>query len=268
MPPIGFGTVRASQEVIENALEAGYRMLDTASYYGTERAVGGAVRAIGIPRDELFVITKLWNTEQGHHNAKEAFASSMRRLGLNYVDLYLIHWPAPDLRRYEETWATLIELADEGLVRSIGVSNFNRPYLDDIIAATRRLPAVNQIELHPGFSQQSLRAFHRSQRITTVAWSPLGTGKVLDHAVVRSIASKVSRSPAQVILRWHLQLGNAVITKSSKTERMRENLQIFDFELDSWQINELTFLPRQGRIGPDPEWFNGRKLAVPRDFET
>jgi len=261
MPQLGFGVFLVPpDEVIEpvrTALDAGYRLIDTATLYGNEEGVGRAIRDSGIPRDELFVTTKVWNTDQGYDETLRAFDNSQRLLGLDVVDLYLIHWPAPQRDRYIDTWKALERLYGEGRVRAIGVSNFTVAHLSRLLDETDVVPAVNQIELHPGFPQDELRAFHASHDIVTESWSPLGRGHgLLDQQAVMDIAAKHDRTPAQVVLRWHLQLGLVVIPKSVRAERIRENFALFDFELDQSEMDVLSAITEPRRIGPDPDTMN------------
>jgi len=261
MPQLGFGVFLVPpDEVIEPvrvALEAGYRLIDTATLYGNEEGVGRAIRDSGIARDELFVTTKVWNSDQGYDETLRAFDNSQRLLGLDIVDLYLIHWPAPQRDRYVDTWKALEKLYDEGRVRAIGVSNFTVAHLSRLLDETDVVPAVNQIELHPGFPQDELRAFHSSHDIVTESWSPLGRGHgLLDQTTVTNIAQAHDRTPAQVVLRWHVQLGLVVIPKSVRAERIRENFAVFDFELEQSEVDALSALTDPGRIGPDPDMMN------------
>ena len=261
MPQLGFGVFLVPpDEVIEpvrTALDAGYRLIDTATLYGTEEGVGRAIGDSGIPRDELFITTKVWNTDQGYDATLRAFDNSRRLLGLDVVDLYLIHWPAPKRDLYVETWKALEKLYDDGLVRAIGVSNFTVAHLTRLLDEAEMVPAVNQIELHPGFPQDELREFHDKHQIVTESWSPLGRGHgLLDHSTVVDIAASHDRTPAQVVLRWHLQLGLVVIPKSVSADRIRENFAVFDFELDDTEMDAISALTQPGRIGPDPDEMN------------
>jgi diketogulonate reductase-like aldo/keto reductase len=220
-------------------------------------------------REDIFVTTKLWNTDQGYENATVAFNESRRRLDLEYVDLYLIHWPAPRIDLYRESWKALTEIAKAGSAKSIGVCNFGEREITDLIDETGWKPAVNQVEFHPGFAQQGLKAFHDQIEIVTMAWSPLGQGKgLLDLPEIVEMATSLGRTAAQVVLRWHIQLGIIPIPKSSSESRMSENLQVFDFELDESQMSTLTWFPGQSRLGPDPERFSGRKLFIPADDDS
>jgi 2,5-diketo-D-gluconate reductase A len=259
IPQLGFGVFQVPPEVTEEAvamaLEAGYRHIDTAAAYRNEAEVGLAVRASGLDRGEVFITTKCWNDEQGREESRRAFDRSLSRLEIDYVDLYLIHWPVPAHDRYVETWETLIELRDEDLVRSIGVSNFLSPHLRRLLEETGETPAINQVELHPHFQQVGLRREHDELGIVTEAWSPLAQGSVLREPAVVQIAEHHGRTPAQVVIRWHLQLGNVVIPKSVTPERIRQNIDVFDFELSDQQMASIGALDRGARIGPDPEAF-------------
>ena len=261
MPQLGFGVFLVPpDEVVEpvrTALDAGYRLIDTATLYGNEEGVGRAIRDSGIARDELFVTTKVWNTDQGYDETLRAFDNSQKLLGLDVLDLYLIHWPAPQRDRYVDTWKAFERLYDDGRVRAIGVSNFTVAHLTRLLDETDVVPAVNQVELHPGFPQKQLRDFHDSRGIVTESWSPLGRGHgLLDQPTVSDIAEKHNRTAAQVVLRWHVQLGLVVIPKSVRAERIRENVGIFDFELGPDEMAALSGLTEPGRIGPDPDTMN------------
>jgi 2,5-diketo-D-gluconate reductase A len=262
MPQLGFGVFQVSPEevegVVSTALEAGYRSIDTAAVYKNEEGVGRAIASSGLARDELFVTTKLWNSDQGYDEALRAFDRSMRRLGLDTVDLYLIHWPVPAVDRYVETWKALEKLAADGRVGSIGVSNFTVGNLRRLLAETSTVPAVNQIELHPHFPQAELRALHAEHGIATEAWSPLAQGGelLLGDSTITRLAERHGVTPAQVVLRWHLQLGNIVIPKSVTPERIRENLDLFGFELTEEDLTAIAGLDSGKRIGPDPAEFN------------
>ena len=257
MPQIGFGVFRIpddqTERVVLEAIESGYRSIDTASLYGNEVGVGRAIAACGLPREELFVTTKLWNDDQGRERASAAFESSVNRLGLDHVDLYLIHWPKPSRDLYVQTWQALEKLYADGRVRAIGVSNFQMTHLDRIITQTDVTPAVNQIELHPSLQQEHLRRYDHEHGITTVAWSPLGQAESIKDPVIGAIARRHDRTPAQVILRWHLQLGNVVIPKTTHAARMRENLGILDFTLDDEDLAAIRGLESGRRLGPDPD---------------
>jgi 2,5-diketo-D-gluconate reductase A len=257
MPQLGFGVFQVgdgeAREAVATALEYGYRSIDTAALYGNEHGVGVAVRASGIPREELFVTTKLWNADQGAARVEPAFERSLDKLGLDYVDLYLIHWPVPSRDLFVETWQAFERLYAHGRARAIGVSNFLRPQLARLLEETDIVPAVNQIELHPGLQQSELREFHRGHGIATEAWSPLGQGAALTHPVITRLAERHGKTPAQVVLRWHLELGNVVIPKSVTPGRIQENLDVFDFQLTPDDAREIAELETGERIGPDPE---------------
>jgi 2,5-diketo-D-gluconate reductase A len=259
IPQLGFGVFqvppRETEEVVANALSAGYRHLDTAAAYRNEGAVGEAVHASGLDRGEIFITTKCWNDDHGYEQAKRACKASLERLELSYLDLYLIHWPVPVGDLYVETWKAFIELQSEGLVRSIGVSNFEPAHLERLIAETGVTPAINQVELHPHFQQIGLRREHERLGILTEAWSPLGQGLELTDPVIVEIAQAHSKTAAQVILRWHLQIGNVVIPKSATPARIEENVDVFDFELSDTQLQAIEELDAGTRTGPDPETF-------------
>jgi len=258
MPQLGFGVFLVpADEVVEPvraALDAGYRLLDTAKLYDNEEGVGRAIRDSGVPRDDVFVTTKVWNSDHGYDETLRAFEASRRRLGLDVVDLYLIHWPVPARDRYVDTWRALEQLYADGAVRAIGVSNFTVAHLTRLLDHSTVVPAINQVELHPGFPQDDLRKFHDAHGIVTEAWSPLGRGHgLLDTPAVTAIAEAHGKTPAQVVLRWHLQLGLVVIPKSTHEHRIRENIDVFDFSLSDDEVASLTALREPGRIGPDPD---------------
>jgi len=259
VPQLGFGVFQVppeeTVEAVSRALETGYRHIDTAAAYQNEAEVGQAVRASGIDRDEVFITTKCFNHDHGYDAARKAFHASRERLQLDHVDLYLIHWPVPAQDRYVETWKAFIELNSEGLVRSIGVSNFQPPHLRRLIDETGVTPSVNQVELHPNFQQAGLRREHEQLGIATEAWSPLAQGAVLDDPVIARIAEAHGKTPGQVVLRWHLQLGNVVIPKSVTPERIEENFDVFDFDLGGDELGAIEALDRGERIGPDPDTF-------------
>ena len=255
MPRIGQGVFLVPPEeatrLVGEGIDAGYRAVDTAAFYRNEAGVGAAVRACS---ETIFVTTKLWNAEHGRDAARRAFDASFNELGLDWLDLYLIHWPVPSRDLYVETWRALIELREEGRIRSIGVSNFTIPHLERIIAETGVVPATNQIEVHPAFPQDELVAFHRNHGIATTSWSPLGQGATLGDPVVADIAAKHGRTPAQVILRWHLERDLVVIPKASSAERLAENLALYDFALDADDMARFATIARaDGRIGPEPD---------------
>jgi 2,5-diketo-D-gluconate reductase A len=259
IPQLGFGVFQVppekTQDTVEEALEAGYRHIDTAAAYRNERGVGAAIAASGIPREEIFVTTKLWNSAQGYESTLGAFEKSIARLGLEHVDLYLIHWPVPSEGRALDTWRAFERIYEEGGSRTIGVSNFRVEDLEMLEREAEVLPTVNQIELHPHFPQAELRAWHREHRIATESWSPLAQGDLLANETIAAVAARHDRTPAQAILRWHLQLGNVVIPKSVTPKRIRENSALFDFELTDEDMTEIAALDVGQRIGPDPSTF-------------
>lgn len=253
MPQLGLGVWQTPAEeaaqVVSAALDAGYTHVDTAAAYRNEKGVGQAVAG-----REVFVTTKLWNNDQGYDETLTAFDASLRRLGRENVDLYLIHWPAPRKDRYVDSWRALVRLRKEGRAKSIGVSNFNEDHLRRIVEATGVTPAVNQIELHPRFQQRGLRKVHEQMGIHTESWSPLGQARFLDDPTIGSIAAKYGKSPAQAIIRWHLDSGLIVIPKSVHAERIAQNIDVFDFKLDADDMAAIAALDAaDGRIGPDPE---------------
>jgi 2,5-diketo-D-gluconate reductase A len=259
IPQLGFGVFlvppKETELAVAQALSAGYRHIDTAAAYRNEGGVGEALHASGIARDELFVTSKCWNDDQGYEQAKRACRASLERLELSHLDLYLIHWPVPAHDRYVETWQAFVELQAEGLVRSIGVSNFEPEHLERVIAETSVTPAINQVELHPFFQQVGLRREHERLGILTEAWSPLGRGLELEDETIGEVAQAHGKTPAQAIIRWHLQLGNVVIPKSVRPERIEENIDVFDFELSGQEMESLAALDAGKRIGPDPNTF-------------
>ncbi|WP_017541666.1 MULTISPECIES: aldo/keto reductase [Nocardiopsis] len=260
MPQLGFGVWQVGgaevTDAVGTALQAGYRAVDTAAAYGNEEGVGEAVRRSGIARDDLFITSKLWNSDQGYDATLRAFDASLQRLGLEQLDLYLIHWPLPARDAYVSTWKALERLYADGRVRAIGVSNFNAPHLERVMDEGGITPMVNQIELHPRLVQEDLRRFDAEHGIVTEAWSPLGQGNLLEEPSIVKIAEAYGKSPAQVIIRWHLQLGNVVIPKSVTPERIRSNFDVFDFELSSGDMEAITGLNADQRFGPDPDTFD------------
>jgi 2,5-diketo-D-gluconate reductase A len=261
IPQFGLGVFQVPpEETAENvtrAIEAGYRHFDTAAAYGNEAEVGQALRASGLDRSEVFLTTKCWNTDQGYDEATRALRASLDRLEMDHVDLYLIHWPAPGRDRYVDTWRAFIDAQAAGLARAIGVSNFQPDHLRRIVDETGVTPAVNQIELHPYLQQPGLRRDHAERGIVTEAWSPLAQGAVLDDPVITAIAEAHGKTPGQVVLRWHIQLGNVVFPKSVSPERIVQNIDIFDFELSADEMGRIEGLDRGERIGFDPDTFNG-----------
>lgn len=260
IPQLGFGVFKVDDDTAERAvsvaLETGYRLIDTAKLYGNEAGVGRAIRASGLPREEVYVTTKVWNDDQGYDATMRAFDASAQRLDLGVVDLYLIHWPFPGQDLYLDTWRALVHLKEQGALRSIGVSNFVPAHLEHIIGETGVVPVLNQVELHPRLQQPELREFHRTTGIATEAWSPLGRDSgLLDDPVVQGVASRLGVSPAQAVLRWHLELGNVVIPKSVTPERIAENFDVFGFTLDEADHRALAGMDRGARIGPDPVEF-------------
>jgi diketogulonate reductase-like aldo/keto reductase len=259
IPQLGFGVFQVppdeTAQAVTHALEAGYRHIDTAAAYRNESGVADAIRAAGLERDEVFVTTKCFNDDHGYEEAKRALAASLDRLGTDFVDLYLIHWPVPSRDRYVETWKAFIDLQKEGKIRSIGVSNFQPEHLHRIIDETGVTPSVNQIELHPRLQQAGLRREHAELGIVTEAWSPLAQGQVLDDPAVTQIAEEHGKSPGQVVIRWHLQLGNVVIPKSVTPARIVENFEVFDFTLSEAEMDRIAELDAGERIGPDPDTF-------------
>ncbi|MFZ3560940.1 aldo/keto reductase [Streptomyces sp. BH055] len=261
MPQLGFGVWQVpddeAEQAVATALEAGYRSIDTAAAYENETGTGKAIAASGLPREELFVTTKLWNADQGHDSTLRAFDASLEKLGLDYVDLYLIHWPLPSKGLATETYKAFEKIQADGRAKSIGVSNFLPDQLDKLIAETSVIPAVNQIELHPHLQQRAAREKHAELGITTEAWSPLGQGKgLLEVPAIVAIAQKHGRTPAQVVLRWHVQLGNVVIPKSVTPSRIKENIDVFGFELDTEDLGAISALNEDRRLGPDPATFD------------
>ncbi|MGZ4182790.1 MAG: aldo/keto reductase [Solirubrobacteraceae bacterium] len=260
IPQLGFGVFQVppqdTADVVKHALRTGYRSIDTAAMYRNEEGVGEAIAESGLDREEVFITTKLANDNHGHDKALRALDESLQKLGMDYVDLFLIHWPRPSEGKFVETWQAFCELKQEGRARSIGVSNFRVQDIEAIIDATGVPPAVNQIELHPRFAQSKLRREHAKHGILTEAWSPLGQGELLDDETISQIASGHDRTPAQVILRWHIQLGNVVIPKSVTPERIEENFRVLDFELSGDDMRTIAQLDSEdGRIGPDPSRF-------------
>lgn len=260
IPQLGFGVFQIADQgttaTVSSALEAGYRLIDTAAIYGNEADVGKALAVSSVTREELFITTKVWNTDQGYDTTLKAFDVSLGKLGLEYVDLYLIHWPAPDRDLYLDTWKAIERLVADGRIRTAGVSNFQPAHLHRLLDHSSLVPAVNQIELHPGLHQTRLRALHAELGIATEAWSPLARGALLDKKALMVLAQQHGKSPAQVVLRWHLQLGNIVIPKSVAPARIRENFDIFDFTLSDEEMSLITTLDQGLRTGPNPDTFS------------
>jgi 2,5-diketo-D-gluconate reductase A len=260
IPQLGFGVFlvppEETKQAVTEALEAGYRLIDTAQGYRNEEGVGAAIAESDVPRDELFITTKLTNSEQGYDTTLAAFDGSMDKLGIDVLDLFLIHWPLPMFDQYVETWRAFEKLLADGRVRSIGVSNFEIPHLQRLLAETDVTPAVNQIELHPEFPQEDLREFHQQHGILTESWGPLGQGKgLLENPQIVEVAQRKGRTPAQVVLRWHVQVGCVVIPKSVNPDRIQENINIFDFELDDADMAEISKVRTGERLGGDPNVF-------------
>jgi 2,5-diketo-D-gluconate reductase A len=263
MPQLGTGIWQIEDaktpEVVAEALRVGYRLIDGAAAYKNEAGMGRGIRDSDVARDQIFVTSKLWNDAQGHDAALRAFDATMERSGLDYLDLYLIHWPLPALDAYVETWKALIRLRDEGRVRSIGVANFHEPHLRRLIDETGVAPALNQIELHPSLTQERMRAVNKQLGIVTQSWTPLGRGDSFDAPAIRDAAARTGRTVAQVILRWHIQHGLSVIPKSEKPERLAENFDVLDFTLTPEEMSAIDALDRGHRTGPDPDTFDYRQ---------
>jgi len=260
IPVIGFGVWQVPDDVVVDAtlkaLEVGYRHIDTACVYENERGVGEALRRSGLNRDDIFVTTKVWNTDQGYDQTLRAFDTSTDLLGIDEVDLYLVHWPTPARDLYLDSWRALIRLREEGRARSIGVSNFHEAHLRKIVDETGVIPAMNQIELHPWLPQTHLRDIDARLGIKTEAWSPLGSGQLIDNPVVAEVAAKHGKSPAQVMVRWSIQLGNIVLPKSVTPERIEQNIDVFDFILNDADMAAIATLESGQRTGPNPDDFN------------
>jgi len=260
MPQLGFGVFKVdpaeAQALVADAIRAGYRAIDTAMMYKNETGVGAGVRDSGTPQDEIFVTTKLWNDDQGHDKTLAAFDASTRRLGLDTLNLYLIHWPHPEADLYVETWKAMVRLQEEGRVKSIGVSNFLPEYLERIIGETGVTPVLNQIELHPKFQQRAIRDFHKQHDIHIESWSPLGQSQILKDETIAGIAQKHGKTPAQIVIRWHLDQGILTIPKASDRGHMVDNLAVGGFSLDADDMAAIAALDDpNGRIGPDPANF-------------
>jgi 2,5-diketo-D-gluconate reductase A len=258
IPQLGFGVWQVPDDdagaAVRTAIEVGYRSIDTAAIYGNEEGTGRGIAESGVPREELFVTTKLWNGAQGYDTTLAAFEESVAKLKTDYVDLYLIHWPVPSKDKYVDTWRAFEKLYADGRIRAIGVSNFQPAHLQRLFDETEVVPVLNQIELHPYFSQEKVRAFNREHKIATEAWSPLAQGgDLLGDPAVAAIAGKYGKTNAQVVLRWHLQIGNVVIPKSVTPSRIKENFDVFDFELTAEDVAAINGLDRGQRIGGDPD---------------
>jgi 2,5-diketo-D-gluconate reductase A len=261
IPQFGFGVFQIEPKdtvaAVTTALEAGYRHIDTAEMYGNEAEVGEAIARSGLDRGDVFVTSKLNNGAHAPDDARASFDATLKALGFDYIDLFLIHWPTPDKGNFVDTWKTFEEFYREGRARSIGVSNFQPHHLRRIHQDTDIIPAVNQIEVYPYFTQEDVRAFCAGHQIAVEAWSPLGQGAVLDDPVIRNIAERARKTPAQVVLRWHIQRGDIVFPKSVTPARVRENIDIFDFELSGADVEDITLLNKDERTGPNPDKFNG-----------
>jgi 2,5-diketo-D-gluconate reductase A len=260
IPQVGFGVFQTPPDETERAVtvafEAGYRHVDTAAAYRNERGVGKAFAESGLAREDVFITTKLWNSDQGYDTTLKAFDASMDRLGLDYLDLYLVHWPLPARNTFVDTFKAFANLRDQGRVRSIGVSNFEPEHLRILVDATGIVPAVNQVELHPLLQQEELREVHAQLGIATEAWAPLGQGALLDNPKVTEVAERHRKTPAQVLIRWHIQLGNIVIPKSVTPERIVSNFDVFDLELSEQDVASISSLGDGTRLGPDPRTFD------------
>ena len=260
MPHVGLGVwqtpLEETERAVATALDAGYRHVDTAAGYFNEREVGKAVTASGLPREDVFITTKLRNADQGYESTLAAFDASMHRLGIEYLDLYLVHWPMAQRNKFVDTFKAFAHLRDQGRIRSIGVSNFEPEHLSVLIDATGIVPAVNQVELHPRLPQTELREVHARLGIATEAWGPLGRGSLLTDPIVTRVAEGCGRTPAQVLIRWHIQLGNIVIPKSVNPKRIASNFDVFGFELNSTDMASITSLDDGNRLGPDPRTFD------------
>lgn len=267
IPALGLGTFRVEnndecREVVKHAIISGYRHIDTAQTYHNEEKVGQGIKegleATGLNREDLFITTKLWMTDYGRENVQSAYEASLKRLGLDYVDLYLIHWPGQDKDLITETWKAMEDLYNEGKIKNIGVSNFHVHHLEELLQEASIKPVINQIECHPYLTQKELRAYLEAQKIVAQSWSPLMNGQILEDEVVKEIANELDRTPAQVIIRWNIDENIVVIPKSVTPSRIEENLNVFDFELSEDQLSRLNALNKDERIGPDPEVFTGQ----------
>lgn len=258
VPQLGFGVWQVENDgavaAVKEAIKVGYRHVDTAAIYGNEQGVGTALKESGVARSDIYLTTKLWNAEQGYDSTLKAFDASLKKLGTDYVDLYLIHWPVPSKDLYLDTWRAFAEIRASGRAKSIGVSNFRVADIERLISESGVVPVLNQIELHPQFQQEELRALHKKHGIATEAWSPLGQGKILENPKLVEIAAKHGKTVAQIILRWHLDIGNIAIPKSVTPSRIAENFDVFDFTLDAGDHEAIRSLDsKEGRIGPHPD---------------
>ena len=260
MPQLGLGAYKVNQDIavqlVQHALEIGYRRIDTAALYDNEAEVGAAIRKSGLAREDVFVTSKIWNDRHGYAEAKEAVQESFERLNIDYVDMMLIHWPCPKQDKFVETWRAFEEVLETGAVRSIGVSNFNQPHLEKLLATANVTPAINQVELHPQLAQNLLRHFNSLHGIKTEAWAPLGRARFNENVLLGEIAESLGKTVAQVIIRWHLQLGNLVIPKSSNPDRLAENFDVFDFELSEHNMGLIATLNTETRIATNPDDMN------------
>jgi 2,5-diketo-D-gluconate reductase A len=260
IPAIGFGVFQIppdqTEAAVSTALRAGYRHIDTAAAYRNERETGRAIANSDVAREDVFVVTKLWNSDQGYDATMAAFDASMARLGLDYLDLYLVHWPCPEFNTYVDTFKAFASLHDQGRIKSIGVSNFAPEHLSVLVDATGIVPAVNQVELHPFLPQTELRRIHAQLGVATEAWAPLGQGALLTDPTITEIAERLGKTPAQVLIRWHIQLGNIVIPKSVNPDRIVSNFDVFDFALTERDMASIASLDNGTRLGPDPRTFN------------
>lgn len=259
MPWLGLGVYKVEEgsevtETVLNAIKVGYRSIDTAAFYANEEGVGVAIKKSNVPREELFITTKVWNDQQGYESTLNAFEESRKKLGLDYIDLYLIHWPVKG--KYIDTWRALEKLYKDGKVRAIGVSNFQVHHLQDVISNAEVAPMVNQVEYHPYLTQKELLAFCKENNIQLEAWAPLVRGKILENQTILNLAEKYNKKPSQIVLRWDLQSGVVTIPKSVREERMKENADIFDFELDTEDMKKIDDLNKNERTGPDPDHFD------------
>ena len=260
IPQLGLGVYKVNQDIavqlVGTAIDLGYRRIDTAALYDNEQEVGAAIRKSSVPREEIYVTTKIWNNRQGYHESKEAIEESLDRLNIGYVDMMLIHWPAPKQNKFVETWRAFEEVLEGGKIRGIGVANFNIHHLEQLLESANVVPALNQVELNPTFQQPELRAFNTKHGIATEAWAPLGRAKILDHPVLVEIAAAHGKSAAQVVIRWHLQIGNLVIPKSSNPDRLSENLDVFDFSLSESDMQLIASMDTGIRASNNPDDFD------------